>query len=90
MHPTLMNDPRPTVDPDAVRRPGPRRRRSSLPPVLAIAVGLTGLVWMLQGLGILSAGESFMIGDPRWAVIGAAFMTLGLVLAVRARRTRGT
>ncbi len=56
--------------------------------VLAIAVVLTGLVWMLQGLGILTAGRSFMIGDPTWTVIGAGFVALGVALAVRARRAR--
>ncbi|MEO8468566.1 MAG: hypothetical protein ABI573_02735 [Chloroflexota bacterium] len=61
-------------------------RRSPLRSVLAIAVVLTGLVWMLQGLGILTAGRSFMIGDPTWTVIGAAFVVLGIVLGIRARR----
>lgn len=68
-----------------MQEPGPTRR-SPLRSVLAIAVALTGLVWMLQGLGILSAGRSFMIGDPTWTVIGGAFVVLGIVLGVRARR----
>ncbi|MES2210225.1 MAG: hypothetical protein V4515_08575 [Chloroflexota bacterium] len=66
--------------------PEPQPPRSPLRLVLAIAVGLTGLVWMLQGLGILTAGRSFMIGDPGWAAIGAVFIVLGVVLGVRARR----
>lgn len=61
-------------------------RRSPLRAVLAIAVALTGLVWMLQGLGILTAGRSFMTGDPTWTLIGAAFVALGIGLGVRARR----
>ena len=68
-----MQDPSPT-------------RRSPLRSVLAIAIVLTGLVWMLQGLGILTAGRSFMIDDPTWAVIGAAFVVLGIGLGIRARR----
>ena len=68
-----MQDPSPT-------------RRSPLRSVLAIAIVLTGLVWMLQGLGVLSAGRSSMIGDPTWTVIGAAFVVLGIGLGIRARR----
>jgi hypothetical protein len=51
---------------------------------LAAAMVLAGLVWIGQGLGILTAGRSFMIGDPTWAVIGTAFVIVGVVLAVRA------
>lgn len=54
--------------------------------LLAVAVILAGLVWIGQGLGILTAGRSFMIGDPKWAVIGAAFVILGAAMAWRARR----
>jgi len=68
------------------RHPGPRspiRRRSPLRRTLGIAVGFAGLIWILQGLGILTAGNSFMIGDPKWIVIGAGFLVLGAVLIVR-------
>jgi hypothetical protein len=66
---------------------GPGRgRRSPLRLALAAAMALTGLVWMLQGLGILTAARSFMVGDPTWTAIGAAFLVVGLVLAWRARR----
>jgi hypothetical protein len=47
---------------------------------------LAGIVWIGQGLGILTAGGSFMIGDPTWALIGAVFVVLGLVIALRERR----
>jgi len=53
---------------------------------LASGMILAGAVWILQGLGILTAGGSFMIGDRTWTVIGAAFVTLGVGLALRARR----
>lgn len=64
----------------------PERRRSPLRSMLAVAIALTGLVWMLQGQGVLTAGRSFMVGDPMWTVIGAAFLVLGIGLAIRARR----
>ena len=72
-----MNDP---------GTPGHAPRRSPLRLVLAIGMILAGTVWILQGLGILTAGGSFMIGDRTWTVIGAAFVVLGVVIAVRARR----
>lgn len=73
--------PSPASDPTP-----PPRRRSSLRLALAAAMVLAGLVWIGQGLGILTAGRSFMIGDPAWAVIGAVFVVLGLVVAWRTPR----
>lgn len=40
--------------------------------VLASIVGLVGLVWLLQGLGLLPG--SFMSGDGFWAVAGLALI----------------
>jgi hypothetical protein len=36
---------------------------------------LTGLIWLLQGMGILPG--SFMTGDPQWAINGAIAMVVG-------------
>ena len=81
-----MHDEPANSDPPDSKLTARPRRRSPLRRVLAAAVFLTGLVWILQGLGILTAGRSFMIGDPTWVVIGAAFVVLGVVLGIRARR----
>jgi hypothetical protein len=40
--------------------------------VLATVAALVGLVWVLQGVGVLPG--SFMSGDALWAVIGAALI----------------
>lgn len=64
----------------------PPPARSPLRLVLAVALALAGAIWMLQGLGILTAGGSFMIGDPTWTIIGAAVVILGGILAFRTRR----
>ncbi|HEX9549638.1 MAG TPA: hypothetical protein VF971_00945 [Candidatus Limnocylindrales bacterium] len=61
----------------------PDRRRSPLRLGLGVAMVLAGAVWIGQGLGILTAGDSFMIGDPTWAVIGTAFVGLGGWIATR-------
>ena len=53
---------------------------------LGVALALAGLVWIGQGLGILTAGGSFMIGDPKWAAIGAACVVIGAGVALRSRR----
>ncbi|MBF8291126.1 MAG: hypothetical protein HW391_2094 [Chloroflexi bacterium] len=66
---------------DSARPRSPIRSR-----ILALAIIVTGTVWILQGLGVLTAGRSFMIGDPTWVVIGAGFVTLGVLLTVRSWR----
>lgn len=60
----------------------PRARGPNLRLLLAAAVALTGVVWILQGLGILTGG-SFMVGDPLWVAIGAVVMAAGVSLGWR-------
>lgn len=55
--------------------------------ILAMALVAVGLVWVGQGLGVLR-GSSFMVGDQRWAVIGAVALVLGAAIALSARRSR--
>ena len=52
---------------------------------------LMGTVWFLQGANVLTAGRSFMIGDPHWEYYGGATAIVGLALLVVATRakTRG-
>jgi hypothetical protein len=57
--------------------------------VLAIILVGAGLVWIGQGTGLLQGG-SFMVGDMRWAAIGAVCLAIGLVLAVRQLRARAS
>jgi len=54
-----------------------------------VAVGLiaVGLIWILQGTGLLT-GSSFMVGDARWAAIGVTMVAVGVVLALSAVQTR--
>jgi len=55
--------------------------------VAVILVG-AGLVWIGQGTGLLK-GNSFMVGDMRWALIGTVCVVAGLtvgLLEVRHRR----
>lgn len=85
-----MDDPSPAQAPDPgtpeAPAPVPAPRRSPLAMVVAVAVALSGVVWILQGLGILEVGNSFMTGDRLWAVIGAMFIVAGVALGIRARR----
>ena len=56
-----------------------------------IAAGLLiviGAIFVGQGFGILR-GSSFMVGDARWAVIGAVLIVLGAGLGWRASQRRG-
>jgi hypothetical protein len=48
---------------------------------VAILVGLTGIVWIFQGIGVLPG--SFMTGQVMWAAIGAVLLfASGLLLWV--------
>jgi F0F1-type ATP synthase assembly protein I len=60
------------------------QRSAYIAAALLIAVGA---IFVGQGLGILR-GSSFMVGDPRWAIIGALLVALGASLAWRARPQR--
>ena len=51
--------------------------------ILLIAVGL---VWTLQGLGVL--GGSVMSGSTMWAIIGPIVAIVGIYLLVRRSRQR--
>jgi hypothetical protein len=50
-----------------------------------ILVGLVGLVFTGQGLGIIR-NQSFMVDDLRWSVIGIGMVAVGVALVVSARR----
>ena len=54
---------------------------------MAVVVGLTGAVWVAQGLG-MPIGGSFMVGDRSWAYAGAALIAVaaGLFAWPRLRR----
>lgn len=63
----------------------PRSDRSRV--VGAAIVALVGLVWIAQGLGV-PIGNSFMVGDPLWAYIGAALVASGAAYAAWPRLRR--
>jgi hypothetical protein len=56
--------------------------------VVAVLVGLTGLVFIGQGLGIITGG-SVMVGDRTWAVIGAIMIVVAIWMARRTWGRRG-
>jgi hypothetical protein len=47
---------------------------------IAVVVGLVGLVWILQGLGV-PIGGSFMVGNMFWAYAGGALLIGAFVYA---------
>jgi hypothetical protein len=47
--------------------------------ILALILVAIGLVWIGQGSGLL-AGSGPMVGDTKWAVIGAVAVLAGLAL----------
>lgn len=56
--------------------------------ILAVILVALGLVWIGQGTGVL-VGTGFMVGDPKWAVIGAVLVVVGLALGWIELRRRG-
>ena len=52
--------------------------RQSILPFVGAIVSLIGLVWLLQGIGVLEG--SFMTGSQFWAIIGAVTFLAGAVM----------
>ena len=42
-----------------------------------IILGLVGVIWILQGLDVAFAPQSFMTGNPVWVVLGAVAVLAG-------------
>ncbi len=56
--------------------------------VLGTVLAGVGLVWIMQGVGVLPG--SFMTGQTVWAVIGSLALIVGLVLLWMGRRRSGS
>ena len=52
--------------------------------VIAVLLLVVGLVWIGQGTGVLR-GNSFMVDDVRWALVGAACVAAAMVMLARSR-----
>jgi hypothetical protein len=52
--------------------------------VVGVALVITGVVWIFQGIGVLEG--SFMTGSSFWAWMGAVAVLIGLPLVVRGWR----
>ena len=55
--------------------------------ILAGVLGVIGLVWIGQGLGLMPS-SGFMDGDVRWAVVGAVLVIVAVALGVTVARRR--
>ena len=56
--------------------------------VIAVIIGLAGLVWMAQGLGLLPG--TVMSGSIFWAIVGAALVVVAVAIVANERRRAGT
>ncbi len=56
--------------------------------VIAVLVVLTGLIWLLQGIGILLG--SFMSNQAQWALIGIVMVVIGIGVLVYNNRRKPT
>jgi hypothetical protein len=59
-------------------------KRSPVLIVVGLLLVAMGLVWMLQGLGVI--GGSAMSGQTLWAVVGPIVAVAGLALVYRGAR----
>jgi len=55
--------------------------------IISAALVVVGAVWIAQGVGFLR-GSSFMVGDVRWALIGAVLAAVGVIVGWTAFRSR--
>ena len=55
--------------------------------ILGGLITLVGIVWFLQGIGILPG--SFMTGQAFWAVLGVVFLAVGGALVFAGFRLNG-
>jgi divalent metal cation (Fe/Co/Zn/Cd) transporter len=52
--------------------------------IVGILIALAGIVWFLQGIGLLKGG--FMTNNPTWVIIGAVAAIVGIGLIVWVNR----
>jgi hypothetical protein len=64
--------------------PSPVRR--GVLTTVAVLLGLTGIVWVLQGTGVLPG--SFMTGEIVWAAVGAVLLFVSALLLWTVYRPR--
>ena len=50
--------------------------------LLGLLMVAMGCIWILQGLDVAFQGNSFMAGDPRWAVYGTILAVFGIGQAI--------
>ena len=55
--------------------------------IIGALLAIAGVVWALQGFGILPG--SFMSGSLTWAIIGPIVAVAGVVIVVMSLRRRG-
>ena len=53
--------------------------------IVGIVFGLVGLIWFLQGIGILQG--SFMSNQAQWVLIGLLTAGIGVGILVASRRS---
>ena len=54
--------------------------------IIGVLIGLAGLVWFFQGIGVLPG--SIMTGQTQWAIYGGIAVVVGVALVVFANRRR--
>ncbi|HXV66099.1 MAG TPA: hypothetical protein VD731_02565 [Nitrosopumilaceae archaeon] len=50
--------------------------------ILGVIVGISGLVFQLQGRSIIGPESSFMYSNPEWITLGQQIMVIGILMIV--------
>jgi uncharacterized membrane protein len=55
---------------------------------VGIILGIVGVIWILQGLDLEFAPQSFMTGNPLWVVLGVVAILAGGAFLWRGARRK--
>jgi hypothetical protein len=53
--------------------------------IVGVLFIIFGAVWVLQGTNVLK-GDSFMVGQVKWAIYGGCLAALGIIMLIAAKR----
>jgi hypothetical protein len=55
--------------------------------IVGVLFIIFGAIWVLQGINVLK-GDSFMVGQIKWAIYGGCLAAVGIIMLLAAARRR--
>jgi hypothetical protein len=53
--------------------------------IVGVLFIIFGAIWVLQGTNVLK-GDSFMVGQIKWAIYGGCLAAIGIIMLIAAKR----